>query len=588
MSIYIDTHTKLPEKILNILFRNNTNTITLNIIQLNFNDNNDVMALLKCYENNNTSFINKIQIFKEKNNTIINSLFNKLCVLYLNGGILISNNIVNNIAKLTEIYNNYDICSVKSCIKNELFTGLLCCKKGEEKILDIINTYLNDEKIDINMLLMKLLYENKDKYIVLNEKIMENKSIIYYKEEIIAEHYFKVNNILEIINFKNEIPKDLSKIKIGITLNLPNYVKDFYSNGIRQNCLYLYELLNNMNYDVRLIIDDEKYINVLNEIDSYKFDYVTLKNVFLYEFNLIFTMGFSIPECLFIGLKRTGVKLIYYMCGNNYLIDSEKILYNQHKIRGVNYNSNEKFDQIWIIPQMYNQNKYYCETLHRTKSIQVPFIWSPLSIKLVQKILNLNDEEDLRYKKKDSKIAICEPNISVMKWSLPCLLLAENTYRTYKNIKHIYITNLNRCEPEKSDTNQFNIHAFNDSIRSLDLFKDGKLSAEDRHVTLGFLKSYCDIIISHQWENPLNYLYLEVAWMGWPILHNASLCKDVGYYYEGFNYYEGSEVLNNILIHHDANSKEYLNKNRKVIEQYIPTNNDLQMKYKNLIENLFV
>jgi hypothetical protein len=102
------------------------------------------------------------------------------------------------------------------------------------------------------------------------------------------------------------------------------------------------------------------------------------------------------------------------------------------------------------------------------------------------------------------------------------------------------------------------------------------------------MSKHCDIAISHQWENPLNYLYLDLAWMGWPILHNAHLCKDVGYYYEGFNYYQGSEMLNHILMNHEPNSNEYLNKNRKIINTYIPTNKCLQNKYKNLIENLFI
>ena len=34
-----------------------------------------------------------------------------------------------------------------------------------------------------------------------------------------------------------------------------------------------------MNYDVKLIIENEKNINVLHEIDFYKFEYVTLKNI---------------------------------------------------------------------------------------------------------------------------------------------------------------------------------------------------------------------------------------------------------------------------------------------------------------------
>ena len=89
--------------------------------------------------------------------------------------------------------------------------------------------------------------------------------------------------------------------------------------------------------------------------------------------------------------------------------------------------------------------------------------------------------------------------------------------------------------------------------RSLDLFKEKKITSESRYNTLEFMSKHCDIAISHQWENPLNYLYLDLAWMGWPILHNASLCKDVGYYYEGFNYEEGGNVLLDVINNHDKN-----------------------------------
>ena len=589
MNIFIDTHFNYPEKFINKIIGLNKCSTQVNVLQLTTSDNKNVMKfIVNNINNDNSILIDKIE--KMMNNTKLNDIFNKLCLLYLNGGILIKDSImVNNIEKLIEIYNKYDICSIESCVNGNIFTGILSCKKGEEKILNIITRYLLDfEKTDINKLLMILLSENENKqYMLLNEKIVLDKSNIYFEEEIIAEHYFKTNNILEKYFFKNEIPNDLSKIKIGITLNMPSEIKDFYTNGIKQNCLYLYELLKNMNYDVKLILDNEKNVKVLDEIDFYKFEYVTYKNIFLSDFNLIFQLGFSFPRNDFNTLKNMGVKIVYYMCGNNYLIDTERVLYNQHKGRNINYNNTEKFDEIWIIPQMYNQNKYYCETLYRTKSIQIPFIWSPMSIKFVQKILRL-DETSLMYKKKESKIGIFEPNISVMKWCLPSVLIAENTYRTYKNVKHVYITNLNRGEPEKSDINQFVTPEFNNMVRGLDLFKDGKLSSEDRHITLAFLKQHCDIVISHQWENPLNYLYLEVAWLGWPILHNAHLCKDVGYYYDGFNYLEGSEKLNHILINHEANAKEYLKKNREIISVFIPENKLLQDRYKQLINNLFI
>jgi hypothetical protein len=99
---------------------------------------------------------------------------------------------------------------------------------------------------------------------------------------------------------------------------------------------------------------------------------------------------------------------------------------------------------------------------------------------------------------------------------------------------------------------------------------------------------YCDIAVSHQWENPLNYLYFDLAWMGWPIVHNAHLCKDIGYYYEGFNYEDGGNMLDHVLQNHDNNVDDYINKNREAIDRYLPSNETLQNNYKQIINQLIL
>ena len=78
-----------------------------------------------------------------------------------------------------------------------------------------------------------------------------------------------------------------------------------------------------------------------------------------------------------------------------------------------------------------------------------------------------------------------------------------------------------------------------------------------------------------------------MAWMGWPIVHNGSLCKDVGYYYEGFNYQMGSEQLNDVLLNHDDRVTQYIEDNRRVIQRYLPNNSELLVNYEKMIENLY-
>lgn len=587
MKLIINTKYNFSEKIINNLINLEVSLIDL-VIQSDFDNIQNIKNVITATNNNLFSdvlnFLSKNEETKNINASNID-FFIKLCCLYFTGGIIINSNIfLKNLKLISELYNKYDMCVVKSCVNDNIFTGFMVAKKENDVLLNIIQDFLNNPTNDINLTTLKRL-NGKSNCKILSEKIVGDKSNTYYEdnENVILEHYF--NNILFTEKYKIAFPIDKKRLKIGITVNVPETLKDFYSNGIQQNCLYLYELLTNIGYDVRLVISDDKNIEVLKSIDFYDFKYIILNNIFAFDFNVIFSMGVSFPKAINASLKNIGAKLIYYMCGNNYLIDSEVILYSQHKDRTICYGDERVYDEIWCIPQMYNQNKYYCEIIQKTKCIQIPFIWSPMSIKFVAKILNLSDDSALYYKKKESKIGVFEPNMSVMKWSLPCLLIAENTHRTYNNIKHVYVTNLNKTKESK--TNIFNMDQFNNICRCLDLFKEKKISAESRYVTLDFMRQFCDIALSHQWENNLNYLYFDLAWMGWPVLHNANLCKDVGYYYEEFNYYEGSEKLNHIIVNHDAIAKEYLVSNRKTIDTYVPSNKALQDKYRNLIEKFF-
>jgi hypothetical protein len=80
---------------------------------------------------------------------------------------------------------------------------------------------------------------------------------------------------------------------------------------------------------------------------------------------------------------------------------------------------------------------------------------------------------------------------------------------------------------------------------------------------------------------------LDVAYMGYPVLHNAPMCKDLGYYYEGSDTKDGAKQLNWILENHDKNLDEYNKRNDKVLLRYSADNPKLIETYDMLIHNLF-
>jgi hypothetical protein len=62
--------------------------------------------------------------------------------------------------------------------------------------------------------------------------------------------------------------------------------------------------------------------------------------------------------------------------------------------------------------------------------------------------------------------------------------------------------------------------------------------------------SHVQGVVTHQWENNRNYLYYEVLYLGWPLVHNVPSLGEAGYYYEQFNPQSGGEVLDEALKGH--------------------------------------
>jgi hypothetical protein len=174
-----------------------------------------------------------------------------------------------------------------------------------------------------------------------------------------------------------------------------------------------------------------------------------------------------------------------------------------------------------------------------------------------------------------------EPNLNVIKFGLIPTMIAEESYRTRigkEKIEKMMITNSDTVSTHKE---------FLSIIKTFDIFKDGKLSAEKRYQTAFILTQHIDILISHQLLNPLNYLYLDAAYLGYPILHNAPLVKDLGYYYEGSDTIDAAKKLNYILSEHDKNIEEYNYRNKQVLHRYSANNMELVDNYDKLIHNLF-
>jgi hypothetical protein len=378
----------------------------------------------------------------------------------------------------------------------------------------------------------------------------------------------------------------MENLKIGITLALSSSDESIWTNGIKQNVLMLAHLLKNSdkNYEICILntvkIDFTEKPSYLKDLDIQFFNDKYMK------MDLIIVMGAQVHDSDLKKFRESGdKKVVSYKCGNNYVIAMEEIIFKGNEDSGV---YEQEIDELWYIPQQDEVNKGFYPILHKTNSIIVPFIWHQKFIQ--ESVVNIHNgfkkgsyKKDWMYDNKKEKkiIGVMEPNINIVKFGLLPAMLVEECYRGEvgkKYIEDLRITNAQKMKENKK---------FISFLKTFDLFKDKKLSAESRYQTAFILTQYLDVVVSHQILNPLNYLYLDVTYMGYPILHNAELCKDLGYYYEGSDLLKGAKVLEDILLNHDKNINEYNERNNIVLNRYHADNKELVSNYDILIKNLW-
>jgi hypothetical protein len=101
----------------------------------------------------------------------------------------------------------------------------------------------------------------------------------------------------------------------------------------------------------------------------------------------------------------------------------------------------------------------------------------------------------------------------------------------------------------------------------LDIVSHGVASFEGRLTVYEYMAIHADCVVSHQWENAQNYLYYEVLYGGYPLVHNSPMIRDYGYYYPEFDAQEGGRALLRAFEVHDRELAAYHRKSRELLAE---------------------
>lgn len=379
-------------------------------------------------------------------------------------------------------------------------------------------------------------------------------------------------------------------MRIGITIGLTKEYESLWINGIKLNALFLANTLKAIGEHDVFILDTSSNVKDLTKVvwDTNQFPIFKFTEKWD-QIDLLITLGTSLPTDWIKKMRASNpqVKVIKYQCGNNYVVDMERVLFGDPSLDGIP-SWDTGHDETWMIPQQEYQNFDYFQTIYRQEDSQVkvvPFIWDPMFIDSNNRVLKQTGKKFPKYIPKpvsEKKISVMEPNLNVVKYSLIPILIAEGFFRKYglNSFKQIWIASGSKLLANKY---------FKGMLVKLDLVnqKEPLIKFVPRYPVTTMLAEETDVVLSHQWTNPLNYSYLDALHFGYPVVHNADMIKDAGYYYEGFKIKEGIKQLNLAINKHDTQTKEYAEKSNKVLDRYRSTNPALVDIYRKLIENLW-
>ena len=364
------------------------------------------------------------------------------------------------------------------------------------------------------------------------------------------------------------------RLRVGITIGLHHEQETLWNNGIKQNAVFLAEALKRCPSVGAVVLVNTTQVAITEQLPWDQGRWPTLSfEAAKDQLDVLIELGGQIDALQTDYLKRRGTRLVSYCCGVEYVNTMESVLFNR-PLFGYKLFVNQRYDAVWVIPQVAPISLHYFQTLRRRPAQVVPFVWDPLFLRDRSRDCLENGEYQARLGPR--RISIMEPNLNVVKFCLYPVLITEEAYRKApQDIDIMQVTNAERIAKESPE--------FIAVMNYLDIVRQHKAVFLGRHDTPVFLAENTDIVVSHQLENALNYFYLEVCWQGYPLVHNAHLCSDLGYYYEGNDVQQGCAQLLQAIATHDDKRLDYKAEQRQKIARFLPSSPDLVAHYNQLL-----
>ena len=357
-------------------------------------------------------------------------------------------------------------------------------------------------------------------------------------------------------------------MRIGITIGLHHENEDLWINGIKQNALALASLFRHSprGHQVCLLNTTDVSLEAGLAWDRAEFPTHALNDK-LDDLDVLIALGGAISADTIRQVQSRGGRVAGYKCGVEYIMSMQAALFDR-AIKGVPQYP-DCYDAIWAIPQVARSSAAFWSVLHRCPVQVVPFVWDSRWLEAMAQTL---PAQGLRQPRSGPlRVTVSEPNHDVVKFCLYPLMVAELVWRRHPELlEFVSVTNTAHLRQNAE---------FLGVVGHLDLVRQHRAYFEDRYATPWFLAHHTDVVVSHQWENPLNYA------LGYPLVHNASLAADLGYAYEAFDVEAGARQLVHALQEEDVEA--YRLRQRTRVGRFLCSDAANVAAYDQLLDSLF-
>lgn len=359
-------------------------------------------------------------------------------------------------------------------------------------------------------------------------------------------------------------------MRIGIFIKKP---ENIFSNGCIQQTYFLKKLFENCEFEVDFLSIESHYTNfeLTNEsiiFTNNTFDFSPYNCVILGSLVLLPETNRSFID----NLLSFNIQIINLICGNVYILHQEEFVFQKHNI--LTHYRQPYFTENWVL-EMYDYARDYVQMVSATDTRITPYVWD---VDIIKEYIESNDIFKTEIDVEDTSkvnLLIFEPNMSIHKNALVPLLICDEYYKHNKDkVNKVYVF----CGDKVVKESNF--------VKQLDIYKDNKMETYARIIMPYIVdviqknNNFRNIVVSYNILNNLNFLHLEMFYLGFPIIHNCKPFEQNGLYFDDFELLKAVELIETVRVKFEKTS--YIDQCKPILDEFSPSNQIRISTYKDL------